>query len=1251
MSTRSRKSSVNSRRAPASLRIPSITRRASNTQLSFVLAQGDSIKSDALSETHLSKQLDGDSGGRQMGMRSRGSSSATIRTVRTASGLKSPIESDDHSVLEEDENQGESSASTNINRNRIQDSPEPIAGPSSQPINNSSSPQRDPSPTPTINKRTLNPKQSSSWLRWNSSTPSFPKSPSVNKGKGKETEALDDADQAGEPVINPTDQLQFPSTATSSPIPMKTSPPPSTLDLQSGNGPPPIEPLSQAAPTFPTSAADKQESKTAINTATKSRGWWGRSTPKPPSVKETLSINANTTDHSAATTDIKNPSPALDSAPSKIQMSAADPAITAAQTTSSLPSQTPITVSSNSFHPPYERDTPAESVAVDSKVVPPVNVGWKGYLGWGIDRKDVMQQLAQPAHSDDPSQQILSINQSDSSSIIEAHSRETTNASMQSSHPSISTDSANNVLPAENPSTSIPPSADVEQPNVHSAAQPWSSYLYSFVVPPPRQQPPIPISNSTEYHQVEPSDPTEDQKPVHTEPPPDLSIREATSVPKPQPETLQPPSSTASTERNPDRRPSTTGWLSYLAFRVNQKNITGSSINTQGSNTKASDEEVMDFSADPDFPSSTPSQSLAPSQSAKGREVRVDEESTKTVTPKPSQNLDVRKKRLSNASLLSNGSLSPAQVSPKTRSSLDGARPSSSQQASSSLPPPPHAPAVQPNLVIPTFTDTFDRPPRSFLPPQPPEPPVEAAKGLTAATTGLAWKALGAVGNYVYGGSDLAQRITPDTLAEDEKEIRSRKEGSNVGNDLPRRIGLGSGTPDDGWRQVKRVVVVGVHGWFPAKMLNSVIGEPTGTSVKFANMMGQAVQQFFQEKGVDDIRLTLMPLEGEGTIESRVDRLYKAYLSNPAWINDLRRADAIFFAAHSQGCIVTTHLISRMIAQGHIRTPLNGEAVSRCEWAFGPIGVLPPEEPRRGRRSPAQIHGSDGGYQKVAMLAMCGVHLGPLYSISTSTVIQPYLQWFENAAARELFEFQDSTSAVSVAYQKALSMVLENEVRVVLLASLNDQVVPIYGASFSTATHPLLLRALYVDGASYTQSDFMTNLLCFAFMLRNAGIDDQRLVEHLSEATAGSLTGVGHSTPYEELSCYSIAVQYLFHAGSARQPMTPLEIEPFSARDAKNDFELPWIMRALVDSPEVKDLFPGELKDLKEGVLHWRPNTKVLKEIKKRLEPMAGRQSRLRTLHASPSTASLASNGDHGLGVSPGANKALASGKALKSRL
>ena len=37
-------------------------------------------------------------------------------------------------------------------------------------------------------------------------------------------------------------------------------------------------------------------------------------------------------------------------------------------------------------------------------------------------------------------------------------------------------------------------------------------------------------------------------------------------------------------------------------------------------------------------------------------------------------------------------------------------------------------------------------------------------------------------------------------------------------------------------------------------------------------MMGQAVKQFFEERGVKEFRLTLMPLEGEGTIEHRVDK-------------------------------------------------------------------------------------------------------------------------------------------------------------------------------------------------------------------------------------------------------------------------------------------------------------------------------------------------------------------------------------------
>lgn len=88
-----------------------------------------------------------------------------------------------------------------------------------------------------------------------------------------------------------------------------------------------------------------------------------------------------------------------------------------------------------------------------------------------------------------------------------------------------------------------------------------------------------------------------------------------------------------------------------------------------------------------------------------------------------------------------------------------------------------------------------------------------------------------------------------------------------------------------------------------------------------------------------------------------------------------------------------------------------------------------------------------------------------------------------------------------------MSLLLDHGVKVVLLASLDDQMVPIYSAAFSSATHPLLLRALYIDARTYAAEDWMTSMLVFCMMLRNAGLDDQGLMTHLSEVTAGGLTG------------------------------------------------------------------------------------------------------------------------------------------------
>lgn len=121
-------------------------------------------------------------------------------------------------------------------------------------------------------------------------------------------------------------------------------------------------------------------------------------------------------------------------------------------------------------------------------------------------------------------------------------------------------------------------------------------------------------------------------------------------------------------------------------------------------------------------------------------------------------------------------------------------------------------------------------------------------------------------------------------------------------------------------------------------------------------------------------------------------------------------------------------------------------------------------------------------------------------------------------------------------------MLTASQTKTVYIASLNDQVVPIYSGLFTAASHPRILRALYIDGDAYqyvvinhtapersqcadrsycSSSDFLSNLLVLLLRVMNSGLSDGGLLNHLSEATAGTLSGVGHSTVYEELATYS----------------------------------------------------------------------------------------------------------------------------------
>jgi len=219
-------------------------------------------------------------------------------------------------------------------------------------------------------------------------------------------------------------------------------------------------------------------------------------------------------------------------------------------------------------------------------------------------------------------------------------------------------------------------------------------------------------------------------------------------------------------------------------------------------------------------------------------------------------------------------------------------------------------------------------------------------------------------------------------------------------------------------------------------------------------------------------------------------------------------------------------------------------------------------------------------------------------------LVQPYIQYFESVAARELFEFQNTESAVSKAYVKALQNVLDHGIKMLFIASLNDQVVPIYSGLFTAISHPLILRALYIDGDAYNSSDFLSNLLVLLIRILNSGISDSGLIAHLSEATAGSLSGVGHSSAYEELTTFSLAVNYLFLANEGMKESTELHLEPFNANQEQNDYEIPWSLRDIIADERVSHFFSLDITELRDAFREWHPKTSILRDLKRKLQPI-----------------------------------------------
>ncbi|ORX41699.1 hypothetical protein BCR36DRAFT_375077 [Piromyces finnis] len=291
----------------------------------------------------------------------------------------------------------------------------------------------------------------------------------------------------------------------------------------------------------------------------------------------------------------------------------------------------------------------------------------------------------------------------------------------------------------------------------------------------------------------------------------------------------------------------------------------------------------------------------------------------------------------------------------------------------------------------------------------------------------------------------------------------------------------------------KKIVILGVHGWFPKRSIQKMFGDPTGTSVKFCQEMAYSVITYFNDLGIDitNENIVQIPLSGEGMVENRVNMLY-AQLEKR--MDEVRSADIVLVSAHSQGTPVSVFILNRLLENKEI-------------------------DPER---------------QTVGMLSMAGIHHGPIPVMRENFIVKFVFNSNDvnDLAARdsgeELFRFNDPHERITKYYHAALFNVLNSGVRICAVGSWFDQVVPLYSATIQGINHPNLYRAIYVERKDYND-DFFTKLIEFIMKLRNHGITDYGLLIHLSDLIIGSFVHgtQGHSTIYESDNVYKLLLSWI----------------------------------------------------------------------------------------------------------------------------
>jgi hypothetical protein len=80
----------------------------------------------------------------------------------------------------------------------------------------------------------------------------------------------------------------------------------------------------------------------------------------------------------------------------------------------------------------------------------------------------------------------------------------------------------------------------------------------------------------------------------------------------------------------------------------------------------------------------------------------------------------------------------------------------------------------------------------------------------------------------------------------------------------------------------------------------------------------------------------------------------------------------------------------------------------------------------------------------------------------------------------------------------------------------------------------------------------------------------------------------------------SVAVEFALETSSVGK--IPVQLNKYEIPTTSNPFQLPWSMRGLLEEDIIKTELDHETKELLQQFDEWKPTTKVLKDVKYRLE-------------------------------------------------